>query len=283
MWAILRVISYSLESTINKRLLNKKNVIYYLANKYWMALPLLAVIYFLDTPVLQSQGIWLLALICVLLALTQLISFHGLARISASTNIVVKQSKLLMMLLISLILGQVSGWASVLSVVIVFVGGVLITKKEVKESSNKKDTFTGVFLAVFVTAISIALSFLMKYGFSQNYFSTGIYSISAIVTIVILFNIMHYTNPKSVNSQKKSFDKKEIYLLQLTGVLSVVVNITNALAIDVMGVFLTELISATAPILVLLFAVLSKQEKWTLLRVTGVLLTAVGTVLAVIF
>lgn len=283
MWAVLRVVSYSLESTINKRLLNKKNVIYYLANKYWLALPLLIIIYFLDTPILQKEGAWLLALICVLLALTQLISFHGLARISASTNIVIKQSKLLIMLIVSLILGQVSGYLSVISVLIVFVGGLLITKKEVKESTNKKDTFIGVLLAFSVPAISIAISFLMQHGFAQNYFSTGIYSIFAIITIVILFNALHYTNPKSVKVQKGSYNKKDIYLLQLTGVLSVIVNITNALAIKYMGVFLTELISATAPILVLFFAISLKQEKLTKLRLSGVILTAIGTALAVIF
>ena len=280
MWAVLRVFSYSFESIINKRLLNKSNVIYYLANKYWLGLPFLAIIFFLDNTILNKEGFWLLALICFLLALSQLLSFNGLARIKASTNVVIKQSKLLIVLFVSLILGQITSLLTVVSVIIVFIGGVLITKKEIDESENKKDTITGILLALSVPIISIAISFLLQYAFSKNYFSAGIYSIFAIISIVILFNIIYHTNFYSKKQEKASFNKKEWGLLQLTGILSVAVNITNALSIKYLGVFLTEIISASAPILVLAFAVIMKQEKLTTVRALGVFIAVLGTIFA---
>ena len=283
MWAALRVLSYSFESIINKRLLNKNNVIYYLANKYWLGLPFLAIIFFLDKTILNKEGIWLLVLICFLLSLSQLLSFNGLARIKASTNVVVKQSKLLIMLFVSLILGQVTSFLTVISVIIVFIGGVLITKKEMDESINKKDTLIGILLALFVPIISIAISFLLQYAFSKNYFSAGIYSIFSIISIVILFNIIYYTNFYNQKQAKNSFNKKELGLLQLTGILSIGVNIANALSIKYIGVFLTEIISATAPILVLLFAIITKQEKLTTIRAVGVVIAVLGTILALVF
>jgi len=103
------------------------------------------------------------------------------------------------------------------------------------------------------------------------------------IYFVISFNIIYYTNFYNQKQVKNSFNKKELGLLQLAGVLSVAVNITNALSIKYLGVFLTEIISATAPILVLLFAIITKQEKLTTIRALGVIITALGTMLALIF
>jgi len=49
-----------------------------------------------------------------------------------------------------------------------------------------------------------------------------------------------------------------------------------------MGVVFTEIISALAPIVILIFAVLSKQEKLTLTRVLGVVVTITGVVIFIV-
>jgi len=145
MWAVIRVLAYSIEVNINKKLLNKNNIFNYLANKYWIGIFFLGLIFIIDKPFLKREGFVILAVICVLLAISQVISFNSLARTKPSTHSVIKQTKIIFMLIIALFLNQVTNMYAILSIFFIFYGGLLLTRKEIEESSNKKDTLTGIF------------------------------------------------------------------------------------------------------------------------------------------
>jgi drug/metabolite transporter (DMT)-like permease len=262
--------------------LNKNNIFNYLANKYWIGIFFLGLIFIIDKPFLKREGFVILAVICVLLAISQVISFNSLARTKPSTHSVIKQTKIIFMLIIALFLNQVTNMYAIISIFFIFYGGLLITRKEIEESSNKKDTLTGIFLCLTTPLFAITISYLLEYAFNLNYFSPSTYSIFSILTIIILFNSPIFKKNKSQKQNISQFTKKELYLLQLAGVLSIGVNITNALAIKQMGVVFTEIISALAPIVILIFAVLSKQEKLTLTRVLGVVVTITGVVIFIV-
>lgn len=279
MWAFIRTLSYSLEANINKRLINKQNVVYYLANKFWVGLLLLPIVFFSKDIVITTNGIYLMGLVCFILALNQFIAFSGLARIKLTTNIIVKQIRIVFMLIISFILGTMLTTSNILGSILVMVGVILVINLESKETTNKKDSLVGLIIAIFSSLSGVANSFLLNYGLQNNMFSSNLYSVMAILTIVLLFNI---TNIFKNKEDKVSFSKKEFWLLQLSGVLSVMVNVSRAFAIETVGVFTTEIVGATAPALIYLMAIAIKLEKFTLKRGLGILIVIAGIITSLI-
>lgn len=282
MWAILRVLFYSIEVNVNKRLVNTKNITKYLANKYWIGILFLLIILLMNNNYIEQEGIFLLVGICLIMTLMQFISFSSLARINASTSSVMKQTRLLWMLIFGLVLGNAIGFFNIVGVLMCFLGGVLISYKEIKESDNNKNTLIGLFLSLLGPILGITLVFLLDFGFSNNYFSASVYTVFTIITIIVVFNmylLISKNKSENITNTTQIFTKKEFMLLQFTGVLSILVSISKAFAIETLGVFVTEVISATTPIFVLAIALFYKKENLTLQRVVGVCITVFGVIL----
>jgi drug/metabolite transporter (DMT)-like permease len=276
MWAFISTIALSLEATINKTLVRKNNVNYYLANKFWVGLLPMIAFYFLNEGFITKEGIFWLVGVCLLFALQQFIAFHGLARISASTNIVIKQMRLFFLIIISIIIGSSINAFDYVGVVLCFAGGLLITLSETKESTNKKDSLWGIAIALVNALAAIGTSFLLGHALENNLFSSFDYSLFSIVALILVFNVLNFAKK---DASMRKFNKKQFTWLELSGLLAVTVNLTRAIALESIGVFYTEIIMSLAPIFIYLFAILNKAERLTLRRSFGVVITVGGVLL----
>lgn len=236
----------------------------------------MVVFYFLNEGFITNEGVIWLVGVCLLFALQQFIAFNGLARISASTNIVIKQLRLFFLVIISLIIGSSINVFDYIGVLVCFGGGLLITLSETKESSNKKDSFLGIAIAFVNALAAIGTSFLLGHALESNLFSSFDYSLFSIIALIVVFNLLYFTK-KDTSMQK--FNKKQLTWLQISGVLAVTVNLTRAIALKTIGVFYTEIIMSIAPIFIYLFAVLNKAEKLTFKRSAGIIFTVFGVIL----
>ena len=276
MWAFISTLTLSLEATINKILVKKNNVNYYLANKFWVGLIPMIVFYFLNTGFIANEGVLWLIGVCLLFSLQQFIAFNGLARINASTNIVIKQMRLFFLIIISLIIGSSINAFDYFGVVLCFAGGLLITLSETKESTNKKDSLWGIAIALVNALAAIGTSFLLGYALDNSLFSSFDYSLFSIIALILVFNLLHIAK-KDASMQK--FNKKQFTWLQVSGLFAVTVNLTRAISLQSIGVFYTEIIMSIAPIFIYLFAILNKAERFTLRRSFGVIITVIGVML----
>lgn len=281
MWALLRVISYSIEINLSKSILTKVKPMQYLANKYLIGF-FLFLLYFITTDIfINIEGLLVLGLMLMFLTLHQIFSFTSLTHLNASTHTVLDQSRLIFLLLIGLMFGNAITGFKIISVILCICGVFLILNDELKRSPNKRNTFIGFPLALLSAFCCICSSYLLQYAFEQNYFSLSVYCL-----IIIGYSIIFYALYEAIRKKRgfvyKPLSKKQFNFIQLTGILSILVMLSQAFSIKYFGNFLTEITFSLAPASIFLIAVITKAEKFKLIQMLGITLSIAGVIIGVI-
>ncbi len=252
-----------------------------MANKFFLGIFIIIIFALFNPPTVTAEGLIYLLVVIGGMCLNQLISLASLKKINASTHTVIGQSKLFFLIIFGLLFGQVITIYSFVGVSLCFVGALLITMSEIHNSEDTKNTISGILLALVVPVIATLNSYILEYSFNKELFSKEAYSILTIITIMIVFNIIH-----AINKTKKDVPKmqnKDFYWVQLTGSLSVMVNISKAYAIDTVGTFVTELVASLAPAFIYLIALFLRTEKLCWRRILGIFISLIGLIISVYF
>ncbi|MGD9901175.1 MAG: EamA family transporter [Spirochaetales bacterium] len=282
MWALIRTLSYSFEVTLNKAVLKTIKPIDYLSKKYLLGLIPLLIYFFMSDYFIAKEGIFLLAVILIILTTQQLISLSSLSKIDATTHTIIGQTRLFWLIILGLIFGSVITYLKIIGVILCFIGGILVTIDELNSSKDKKNSLQGVLLAIIMPFLSMFYSYLLEYSLENNYFSTSIYITLSIILIVIFYNVLNIIKKQPATENKKPISFKTLLLIESAGLLSILVNTGKTLAIDSIGVFSTEVIASLAPIIIFIIALVLKTEKMTLKKLLGVLIAVAGIIISIL-
>jgi|LGVF01.2.fsa_nt_gb drug/metabolite transporter (DMT)-like permease len=276
MYAFLKTITNAIDITISKKLLKNISATTYLKNKYLLGFMLYLIYAFTQGFNITSEGIFYLVLIVSIILMTQFLSYTGLKLINASTFGVIHQSKIIVVLFIGILFGNVFTLYKLLSVILCVIGVRFMMRGENTKKEQKNKLLGTLLTSISVILIAVNVN-IIEYAFNNSMFSQTTYVVAFVVGVMLFFNIKALLEKPE---ETGTLDKKEFMYMQIAGVLATGTIAFQSLAIEHLGAFLTSVTASITPALVLLFSVAIGTEKLNYQKVIGITLAICGVIVA---
>ena len=109
-------------------------------------------------------------------------------------------------------------------------------------------------------------------------FSQNVYVLGFLFSIIAFFNIKELFKAKE---KREKITKNQIIKSSVIGLFGLGTIAFQSLSIELLGPFFTAIALAVSPVLILLLAILTKEEKLKLIKLLGIVITIAGVVVSV--